>query len=42
MPIEFFPGITAILAEVELMDLEISSARDITLEDFTPGAGSSS
>ena len=39
---EFFPGITAILADVELIDLEISSASDITLDDFTPGAGSNS
>ena len=42
IPIEFFPGITAILADVELIDLDISSAREITRDDFTPGAGSSS
>ena len=42
MPIALRPGTTATRAAVVLIERAISSARLITREDFTPGAGSNS
>ena len=40
IPMAFLPGTTATRAEIALIDRAISSAREITRDDLTPGAGS--
>ena len=42
MPIEVLPGITAILAEIVLIDRAISSDNEITLAALVPADGSNS
>ena len=39
MPKASFPGIVDILAELDLIDLAISSESLITVDDCVPGAG---